>query len=318
MIPPELNGLSEHLLTLPLNTSFDRPLDIQMPEIEVYTAELDQVAQKDDKISYDLKRIADLYQQKKSIFGTINDKIIHDMGWFSGNYSHLYLSSVPAVSFVLSIVSILLSVIVLYKLHILTGVVLYSTVNQVPTVDALGQTPPDWLIKQLETSKPYQTNNGCNTEIIHNTILVAIPLCVIAIFLVIWLIKLIITTYVKLDSHIFLVLFNDENCVHIPIRKLYKCPITYGLKFYEAPGLKINGIFKDTLMITWFNTHLHDKSSQEIIAFPNKARVSIFQRHALLKLLKSSYSVEILFQHKAYNYYPIREDCDCTNGSPDD
>ena len=120
--------------------------------------------------AYDLKRIADLYQQKKSIFGTINDKIIHDMGWFSGNYSHLYLSSVPAVSLVLSIVSILLSVIVLYKLYISTGVVLYSTVNQVPTVDELGQTPPDWLIKQLETSNPYQTNNGCNTEIIHNTI----------------------------------------------------------------------------------------------------------------------------------------------------
>ena len=71
-------------------------------------------------------------------------------------------------------------------------------------------------------------------------------------------------------------------------------------------------------MINWFNTHMHDKSSQEIIAFPNKARVSIFQRHTLLKFLKSSYSIEILFQHKTYNYYPIREECDCTNGSPDD
>ena len=74
------------------------------------------------------------------------------------------------------------------------------------------------------------------------------------------------------------VLFNDENWVHIPIRTLNKCPITYGLKFYEAPGLKIDGIFKDTLMINLFNMHLHDKSSQEIIVFPKKARVSIFQR----------------------------------------
>ena len=56
-------------------------------------------------------------------------------------------------------------------------------------------------------------------------------------------------------------------------------PYHIRVEICEAPGLKIDGIFKDTLIINLFNMHLHDKSSQEIIVFAKKARVSIFQRH---------------------------------------
>ena len=79
----------------------------------------------------------------------------------------------------------------------------------------------------------------------------------------------------------------------------------------KVVSIKIKGKFKQTLMINWFSSHLHDKSAEMKVNFPNQIHIPLLQRYTLNQILKAYYNVELLFQDKAYNYYPIWEDCDC-------
>ena len=117
MVPSELNGLAVHFDPLPLNVSFSKPIKLDMPDLDIYSAEMNQIAHNDKQVTYDLKRLAKLYQQQKSIFASTADKLVHDIGSIGKRYSNVYLLSAPTLSLLLSIAWLILSTIVCFKLH---------------------------------------------------------------------------------------------------------------------------------------------------------------------------------------------------------
>ena len=176
-----------------------------------------------------------------------------------------------------------------------------------------GLTPPTWLLNKLNPSQPTtETPIGvCDTHFIQNIMLFSIHLCIIVIFLVVWAIKIMFKVYLKYDSHIFLILYNEDNCIHLPLRKLQKCPLSYTLKI-DQPGVsECCGLFKPVIRLIWNNTHLHDTFSQEILVFPKVIRIPWTQRSTVADILKTPYKIDIVFQHKCYNYYPIPETAQC-------
>ena len=139
-----------------------------------------------------------------------------------------------------------------------------------------------------------------------------VPVGIITMFLLAWLIRLITKMYVRFDSHIVLVLSNDHDCVHLPIKELSECPTAYRLSDKDPHILRLNGLLRNVLYVNWRNTYLHNISTNEIKTFPSSLQVPLFQRLALSKMLPRPYNQEILIQHKLYNYYPMRDECECT------
>ena len=137
MIPVEINELALHVQTLPINVSYSRPLDIHMPNIEVYTAHMDKVVSKDKKLSYDLKQIAKLFQKNKSMFGSVSDKLFHDLRWMQTGYGNAFIMGTPSIAIILSIISIVLSALCLYKLHKIHSLIAYTAVQQLASTEGL-------------------------------------------------------------------------------------------------------------------------------------------------------------------------------------
>ena len=93
MVPSELNGLAVHFDPLPLNVLFSKPIKLDMPDLDIYSADMNQIAHNDKQVAYDLKRLAKLCQQQKSIFASTADKLVHDIGRIGKRYSNVYLLS---------------------------------------------------------------------------------------------------------------------------------------------------------------------------------------------------------------------------------
>ena len=129
MIPEELNDLALHVHNLPINASYSRSLRIHIPSVDVYTAHMDQVVDKDRKISYDLKQIAKVFQKNKSLFGSVSDKLFHDLRWLQGEYGSAIVMGTPAIACILSVIAVILSAFSLYKLHIYTDDIHGGTTN---------------------------------------------------------------------------------------------------------------------------------------------------------------------------------------------
>ena len=321
MIPAEMNELALHVHTLPINVSYSRPLDIHMPNTEVYTAHMDEVVSNDKKLSYDLKQIAKLFQKNKSLFGSVSDKLFHDIRWVQTDYGSAFIMGTPSIAVILSITSTILSTVCLYKLHKIQSLVAYTAVQQIASTDSLeysGLTPPAWLLNKVFPTPPagdQLTTSPCDTQFIQNLVLLSIPLGILVIFLFTWTIKIWFKVHLQYDSHIFLVIYNDNNCIHLPLRKLQKCPLSYVLHLDQPETSGCNGLFKPMVRMIWKNTHLHDKFSQETLVFPQYIRVPLAQRLTVASVLRSPHKIEVVFQHKRYNYYPIPETarCDFTN-----
>ena len=63
---------------------------------------------------------------------------------------------------------------------------------------------------------------------------------------------------INFQSHIVIVLHNNDDCVHLPLRRSNKCPILYTLKFDEPTDFTLEGFRGRTLCINWKNMHLHN------------------------------------------------------------
>ena len=317
MILEQLNDLSVHLSKIPTNASFHRPLDISMPKIDIYTAKMDQVISSDKRIKYDLKRAAKMYKANKKIFGSVADKLNHDFRWLQSDYTSSYIMSAPSIGLLLGIDALALAVLSLYKWNRVSALLMYSAVqlDRAEGSELIGLTPPPWLQSKMlpdkDTPGPLSTAS-CDPHYIQNLMMATVPVGIITMFLLAWLIRLITKMYVRFDSHIVLVLSNDHDCVHLPIKELSECPTAYRLSDKDPHILRLNGLLRNVLYVNWRNTHLHNISTNEIKTFPSSLQVPLFQRLALSKMLSRPYNQEILIQHKLYNYYPMRDECECT------
>ena len=113
---------------------------------------------------------------------------------------------------------------------------MYSSLNHRASTNAAnldGQNPPDWLLHKINPTPSVTLDVGCDAEYINLVILLSIPMTILAIFVMAWLVRIIVRTSINFQFHIVVVLHNSDDCVHLPLRRLNKCPISYTLKFDE-------------------------------------------------------------------------------------
>ena len=194
------------------------------------------------------------------------------------------------------------------------GLVVYSSLNHRACTNAAkldGQIPPDWLLHKINPMPSVSLDVGCDAEYINLVILSSISMTILAIFVIAWLVRIIVRTSINFQSHINVVLHNSDDCVHLPLRRLNKCPISYTLKFDGPTDFTLEGVLGRTLSIIWKNMHLHDKYSREIIQFLKRINVPLIQLTKLRHLLNVGHKIDIVFQHNMFNFFPIRDNCTC-------
>ena len=151
----------------------------------------------------------------------------------------------------------------------------------------------------------------CDAENINLVSLSSIPMRILAIFVVAWFTRMIVRTSINFQSHIVVVLHNNDDCVHLPLWRLNKYHISYTLKFDEPTDSTLEGFLGRTLCINWKNMHLPDKYSREIIHFPKCIDVPLIHLTKLCHLLNVGHKKDIVFQHSMFYFYPIRNNCTC-------
>ena len=65
MVPSELNGLAVYFDPSPLNVSVSKPINLDMPDFDIYSAEMNQIAHSDKQMTSNLKRISEIISTTK-------------------------------------------------------------------------------------------------------------------------------------------------------------------------------------------------------------------------------------------------------------
>ena len=186
--------------------------------------------------------------------------------------------SAPSIGLLLGIVALALAVLSLYKWNKVSALLMYSAVqlDRAEGSELIGLTPPPWLQNKMLPDKDTPgllLTASCDPHYIQNLMMATVPVGIITMFLLAWLIRLITKMYVRFDSHIVLVLSNDHDCVHLPIKELSECPTAYRLSDKDPHILRLNGLLRNVLYVNWRNTHLHNISTNEIKTFSSSLQV---------------------------------------------
>ena len=91
------------------NALLPQPLNLTLPDLDLYAPTFADIYHQDDLLALDLNKTATAYKKKRTVFPTKLDKLTHDLDWVTDTSTKPLFYSSTLVNFIISIASMTLS-----------------------------------------------------------------------------------------------------------------------------------------------------------------------------------------------------------------
>ena len=212
------------------DTTFTTPVDITLPNMNIYNHSFSSMIATDNKLHLSLKRIAQAAKEDRKIFTSLAEPLLDgeidvDDSWPNTE------SIISIISLGLSIFLTIVCVVLFNKIRALTTALILIQKAQSTSASASPQTPPSFHYVQSSqtTTQNYDFSFTSNLN--------QWPAIVLATFTILTFIGVIHYFYkqicMKHSTQIFLEISNGIRCITIPLIELPLCPSDWDISAPE-------------------------------------------------------------------------------------
>ncbi|KAK3099326.1 hypothetical protein FSP39_002667 [Pinctada imbricata] len=267
------------------DTTFPTPINLTIPEFQMFNHSFSNIVANDQKMHLSLKRIAKATREDQKVFKSLAEPILDgqiklEPSWPS-NTDIIALVSLSVAALCMVVLAILI-----FKIRKLSVALL--VLQQVQ--HAKTQTVPSFIYNAVRptTTESSSVLNFLQEDISWSHLSVIIGIVVIVILVLI--LALLYKSKSKKCTSITLELTSGGTCVMIPVMELSMCPSYYDIPAPIIRGLSLTSFPGMKLMASWSPFTVTDVRTKTSFVVPNTITLNVFDYVKTKKILNQPYS----------------------------
>ena len=292
----------QELQTILANTTFQEPLSIILPQLQVYKHKMSSILSTDHELDLSLKKIAEKTKNNTKIYSSIADAYLDGQFSITDDTIFDYKFLITITALILSILNAIMVFLLFRKLKMISTILLASH-----TARAIG---PKFHYKPDNVAM--DTNDQNDHDFIISTLQwdhVIFSIC--ALILSILVIRMIYKSFCKNHSctHLLLEVSSTHYCVNLVVFKLASCPHYYDIKCPDLISqLAVIGFYRPQLILKFDNFKIADFATGKVIDMPGKISLSWIEAYKLQSILKSPFLAHVVVRHQKCAYVMNRRE----------
>ena len=279
------------------DTTFPSPINLSVPEFQIYNHSFSEVIAKDQKDHLSLKKIATAVKKDQKVFQSLAEPLVDGLIDISPDWPDLN-AWLAISSLGVAIVAICASAYMFFKMRKMSVALL--VLQQVQNVSS--QTLPSFIYK-VETEKDEDSDNTVELltsefSWVHASIIIGVlVMCIMTIVLVVlYKIKSKKGTFLALE------LTSGGSCVMVPLMSLSLCPSYYKINRPVIRDIAISSFPTRNLIGTWSKFLVTDRRTGKSFSVPHVISLSLFQYFAIKRILSQPFSAYVVLIHHNYAF----------------